>query len=1124
MSRRSEYIDHSEESSLESAQEALRHSQEFHGPVPPTDAHEPANDHFALLYESRDEELAAAVPFAHQGLKRGEQVLYIVGQNSREEVLDAMRVRDIDVDSVLETGALSVESVQDTYLRNGTFDADEMVDFFHKEIEDAVKDYNALRVVGETNWFFSEEPDLEEFIDYETRLNALFHGEDTVALCPYNRTRFPPEVIEKIIYTHPHLISDSEVFQNVHYMPPDELSDSGDSGHRAGQMMGLLRERTETKAEIQEHKHYLRQLHQTTENSDLSFEETVEELLELGCKRFDLKGGALSYLPAQGEKFSVDVTVGPELPEKNGVLQTQPADGCFCRQAISQREPTAVHDVTEMGWDDDPLSQELGIATYFGIRVTTAADPYGTFWFYDTSPRERPFTDDERTFLELMGQWISNELERSERSRAQRELHQITTDGDRSFEAKVDRLLEMGCDRFGLGMGFLLRKEGDGFQVVASCGSDLDGETATFSPNPGHYGEKTITLDSPVGVEDTEAAGWDDDPLYTEQGLGCYLGTKLTDGTGVFGSLAFADSSPRERTFTVPEYTFLELMGQWLSHELERERREEQLATLNAVSRDLMNTEAWSDIAEKVVDFAESSLNLPTTAIVQYDTSGELSLAAQTAAAQTTLPTAPLCDSDSGPAWESFIANETRVVDEKAELDPLTELIIIPLGNQGVLLTATTATGGFTELEAEFVETMAATVEAAFTRADRERELNEQNTELHRVSQINSIIRGIAQTLVQAETQAEIGRIVCEQFADSELFEFAWVGEYDLATETVKPSEWAGVEPDYLDSLTITVDETRMGQGPIGTAVRTQEVQMVEDIILDPQFAPWREQTLDQGVRSCKAVPLSYEDSSYGVLAVYADSQQSSKQDIELLEELGEAIAYAINTIESTETQQTDSVVELTIEVQQPETTLATLAQRADTRIRFEGLVPAENDSSHVFFTVDDELAGEISEGDCLAAIEEVTLITETDGSTLFRATVSGSLFVPALTAQGGAVRTLTFDGKKTTGVVDLPSTTDVRLFLDDLRTMYPSVELVSRRSCNRPLKSVREIQTAIKEPLTDRQTEVLKMAYLSGFFESPRSKTGQEIADSLDISPPTFTQHLRAGQQKVLSLAFDEE
>lgn len=263
---------------------------------------------------------------------------------------------------------------------------------------------------------------------------------------------------------------------------------------------------------------------------------------------------------------------------------------------------------------------------------------------------------------------------------------------------------------------------------------------------------------------------------------------------------------------------------------------------------------------------------------------------------------------------------------------------------------------------------------------------------------------------------------------------------------------------------------------------------------------------------------------SYGVLAVYADSQQSSEQDIELREELGEAIAYAINTIESTETQQTDSVVELTIEVQQPETTLATLAHRTDTRIRFEGLVPAENDSSHVFFTVDDESAGEISEGDCLAAIEEVTQITETDGSTLFRATVSGSLFVPALTAQGGAVRTLTFDGKKTTGVVDLPSTTDVRLFLDDLRTMYPSVELVSRRSCNRPLKSVREIQTAIKEPLTDRQTEVLKMAYLSGFFESPRSKTGQEIADSLDISPPTFTQHLRAGQQKVLSLAFDEE
>jgi predicted DNA binding protein len=53
---------------------------------------------------------------------------------------------------------------------------------------------------------------------------------------------------------------------------------------------------------------------------------------------------------------------------------------------------------------------------------------------------------------------------------------------------------------------------------------------------------------------------------------------------------------------------------------------------------------------------------------------------------------------------------------------------------------------------------------------------------------------------------------------------------------------------------------------------------------------------------------------------------------------------------------------------------------------------------------------------------------------------------------------------------------------------------------------------------LTDRQREVVEIAYHSGFFEWPRDSTGEEIAETLGVSPPTVHKHLRAAERKLLA------
>lgn len=55
------------------------------------------------------------------------------------------------------------------------------------------------------------------------------------------------------------------------------------------------------------------------------------------------------------------------------------------------------------------------------------------------------------------------------------------------------------------------------------------------------------------------------------------------------------------------------------------------------------------------------------------------------------------------------------------------------------------------------------------------------------------------------------------------------------------------------------------------------------------------------------------------------------------------------------------------------------------------------------------------------------------------------------------------------------------------------------------------------RDRLTDRQCEVLRTAYDMGYFERPRDANARAVAESLDIAPSTFAEHLAAAQRKLL-------
>lgn len=126
------------------------------------------------------------------------------------------------------------------------------------------------------------------------------------------------------------------------------------------------------------------------------------------------------------------------------------------------------------------------------------------------------------------------------------------------------------------------------------------------------------------------------------------------------------------------------------------------------------------------------------------------------------------------------------------------------------------------------------------------------------------------------------------------------------------------------------------------------------------------------------------------------------------------------------------------------------------------------------------------------------------------------------LVAGGAVVRSLTVDAGVATAIVTLSSSTEVGRFLENLRASHPRLELLARRTRDRPFATRETFSTAVESQLTDRQREVLQTAYRSGFFESPRANSAKEVTALLDISQPTFSYHLREAERRLCEFVFD--
>ncbi|MFO7882032.1 MAG: MEDS domain-containing protein [Kosmotogaceae bacterium] len=275
------------------------------------------HDHLCLLYEDLEVWADTVVYFIHEGFKQKQKCIYIVDENTEQEIRDIFSEKDMDISKYESTGQFVIANERDTYTRKGYFDPDSVISLLISEIEKALEEgYDALRVTGEMSWALHRLTDSEKLLEYEAKLNRdLFPNYPCVGICQYDIQKFDPEIIKGVILTHPLVIKDRKIYRNSYYIKPEDFLNQKKSERQVEHWLNNLeREKQLVESTKNKEKEYETVFNSLSEGvilqkntgEILSMNESAEKIL--GIKKEDVVGkSSINYewnmIKENGEDF-----------------------------------------------------------------------------------------------------------------------------------------------------------------------------------------------------------------------------------------------------------------------------------------------------------------------------------------------------------------------------------------------------------------------------------------------------------------------------------------------------------------------------------------------------------------------------------------------------------------------------------------------------------------------------------------------------------------------------------------------------------------------------------------------------------------------------------------------------
>jgi len=154
----------------------------------------------------------------------------------------------------------------------------------------------------------------------------------------------------------------------------------------------------------------VRRLHEITADRSTVLKTKINEILELGRSIFNLPIAIISHI--EDPIYTVDYTLTPN-------NEIAPGDefelgNTYCTHTLAANGPLAYHNAGNSNIKDHPCYQGFGLESYIGAPVIVNNVRYGTINFSGPEARQRPFSDNDLSLIQLFSKWIGDEFSRHE--------------------------------------------------------------------------------------------------------------------------------------------------------------------------------------------------------------------------------------------------------------------------------------------------------------------------------------------------------------------------------------------------------------------------------------------------------------------------------------------------------------------------------------------------------------------------------------------------------------------------------------------------------------------------------------------------------------------------------------
>jgi hypothetical protein len=171
--------------------------------------------HVCAFFNSAKDEYDALFPFICDGINCGERVLHVLPTRHREDHEQRLRSAGIDVEGKTKAGQLAVATPEQTYLRTGKFNKEDMLNCIQEGLKEGKRlGFPLTRMIAHAETAVTDWESGRDWVEYEMRLNEVLPNYDDPVICTYDANLLNAPLAIDILRTHPVAIIGGILYEN----------------------------------------------------------------------------------------------------------------------------------------------------------------------------------------------------------------------------------------------------------------------------------------------------------------------------------------------------------------------------------------------------------------------------------------------------------------------------------------------------------------------------------------------------------------------------------------------------------------------------------------------------------------------------------------------------------------------------------------------------------------------------------------------------------------------------------------------------------------------------------------------------------------------------------------------